>query len=101
MAIFMSDEELLKGLKELADNGEVILTGWRGFKAVIQQLPSPHSQEDVESAMYWAFWAGARCSLDALHRLGAFQPKDEYVKKIWDELGNDPMCRPPNRSTVQ
>lgn len=96
MAIFMSDEELRKLAEEAADAGVAIATGFNGFHALEGDNWSPTNTETMRRA----YWVGARCCFDALHRLGLMDRGMTYRElerfdKIKRELGNDPFCAPP------
>jgi hypothetical protein len=92
MAIFMTDEELLKGMRELAYQGKLVEAGWDGWRTATGLQAEEH---------YLAFWAGARCVFDSLHRLGILDMSDDRLKKLMKELGNDPFCRPPSSTTAR
>lgn len=96
MAIFMSDEQLRQLAEEAADNGVAIGTGFNGWHALEGHNWTP---DEVE-AMRRAYWVGARCSFDVLHRLGMIHRGMTYRElerfdKLRRELGNDPFCAPP------
>jgi hypothetical protein len=84
----MSRPEYHAAMLEIADAGELIETGWKGFEAWHDRLGewTPAEKEIIR----WAFWTGARSVGDALPHVSSDQ-----LSKMFAELGADPLCRPP------
>jgi hypothetical protein len=95
MAILMTDEELLKALRQLAEHGALVNTGWVGFQALMEYRAGQEVSAEETETMRLAFWAGARCVFDALHRLDGLKLDAQWLAKLMTELGADPFCRPP------